>query len=1189
MPAHTGHRTSPSGGLLNQAIRAAACVVLLLCAASGPAVSQEAPHPAVQEAQPKLMVQLGHSDRVRSVSLSPDGRWLLTGGDENDRSARLWDARSSLELRSFVHERAVSAVAFTPDGGRFVTADAKGTIRLWSLETLSEIRRFQNAHGPVWSISLAGRKMLTGHNVRVAVLWDVDSGEELRTFVSDMSSSVSAALSQDGRLVATGTSGGNGFQGSPATLWDAGTGRVLQQFGQENEANEVAFSPDGRFILATGCGSVTRCRSGYEGRVWDIAARAQAIEFSGRSDGSRGVAFSPDGRWLLAGGTLRNATTGQKIRDLPGLSSAVAYSRDGHFAVAAGNHVTLGEAGNTSPLQRFQGDASALTGAVFSSDDRRLYVGTDNGQVQTWDLVKGTASEWIDAAESPSTVLFSDDGTRALRYRQPDRSYEVWELGTRDRVAQFPGGQQDEFVFSPDGRRVAISAPFVHFARIVDARQGELKRIPGASDVLPHAFSPDGSKLVTSSSGPNGVSGGALALWNVDSNNAPTQQLEGPTGWIRAATFSHDGAKILTGTVDGTATLWDAATGRKLSRVQHPPWITAVALSPSGDMMLTGGMDGSARVWDTKAGTWRPLGGHAGSLASVAFSHRGDRIVTAGKDGTTIVSDAATAERLLTLVNLPSGGWVGTTPDGRFDTNDLEEIKGLHWIMGDDPLRALPVEIFMRDYFEPRLLPKVLGGEKLAQLRPLGSLNRVQPRVDVVSVEPQRSLSGAGGGEVDTVRVTVEVSGGSQDYGMGSRRRRMLTDAYDLRLFRDGRLVGQWPEPGKGTDGRQEIDEWRKASRVPMELGHVTARHTFRVALPRRDPGKPVVFTAYAFNEDRVKSATARNDKFKVQGEAPRRKPRAYVVTVGVDTYDNPRRNLDFAAKDARDMATALSSIKDFEVVRVTLVSGKAGPGGAEVRQGTKANIRAVLDLLAGKSEGERARLKRLPGIDRNAVDGLTKATPDDLVIIAFSGHGYTEASGRFHLLPSDSGVEAEITPAVLAKFISSEDLSQWLRDVDAGQMAMIIDACHSAAVVDTPGFKPGPMGDRGLGQLAYDKGMMILAATQVSDVALEVRKIQQGLLTYALVQDGLEYEAPGSTRRADFDRNRWVSLKEWLQYGAQRVPSLYEDIRSGKLAVIRRDSTPADAGWRDALARSAQTPSLFDFQRAPFPVDLAP
>ena len=53
------------------------------------------------------------------------------------------------------------------------------------------------------------------------------------------------------------------------------------------------------------------------------------------------------------------------------------------------------------------------------------------------------------------------------------------------------------------------------------------------------------------------------------------------------------------------------------------------------------------------------------------------------------------------------------------------------------------------------------------------------------------------------------------------------------------------------------------------------------------------------------------------------------------------------------------------------------------------------------------------------------------------------------------------------------------LRDVDAGELALIVDDCHSAAAIEGTDFKPGPMGSRGLGQLSYDKGMRILTATR--------------------------------------------------------------------------------------------------------------
>src|SRR5262249_36855766 len=146
---------------------------------------------------------------------------------------------------------------------------------------------------------------------------------------------------------------------------------------------------------------------------------------------------------------------------------------------------------------------------------------------------------------------------------------------------------------------------------------------------------------------------------------------------------------------------------------------------------------------------------------------------------------------------------------------------------------------------------------------------------------------------------------------------------------------------------------------------------------------------------------------------------------------------------DAQDLSRALRQIQGYEVVTVPLVSGDDRTSKSD--NATKANIEAVLALLAGKDQPSRDRLMKAIG---QAAEKLKKASPDDLVILAFSGHGYTDPQARFYLLPSDSGTDSTITDASLQGFISSDELSQWLKDVDAGQMVMLIDACHSAASV---------------------------------------------------------------------------------------------------------------------------------------------
>jgi len=168
---------------------------------------------------------------------------------------------------------------------------------------------------------------------------------------------------------------------------------------------------------------------------------------------------------------------------------------------------------------------------------------------------------------------------------------------------------------------------------------------------------------------------------------------------------------------------------------------------------------------------------------------------------------------------------------------------------------------------------------------------------------------------------------------------------------------------------------------------------------------------------------------------------------------------------------------------------------------------------------------------------------------------------------------------------------------VDAGEMVMIVDACHSAASVEGEGFKPGPMGSRGLGQLAYDKGMRILTSTQSDDVALETDLTQQGLLSYALTHDGIQ------SGHADFKpRDKAITLSEWLEYGVDRVPKLYGEIAQKyqmvalnqlknihvgpgdrtRLLIFSRDGTTSSL-----KKGSNQQPSLFDFTRSRKPIVL--
>lgn len=548
-------------------------------------------------------------------------------------------------------------------------------------------------------------------------------------------------------------------------------------------------------------------------------------------------------------------------------------------------------------------------------------------------------------------------------------------------------------------------------------------------------------------------------------------------------------------------------------------------LSPTGKVYASATLDGkqAVRSVDSEAAlNYFPddlpaVTAVSGTLLADQFT------VTLHEDGGLAVWDISTRRWLARIFMSATGEWVVVDPEGRFDTSDIRGFNLARWSRADRPFESLSPEVFMRDYFEPRLLARLLARESFRPVRPLDKLNLNQPRVTIRAAR----LDGPG-------KASVEVEVASPDG----------TPVHDLRVFRDGQLVAWAPEQ---TGAMQTT--------VP---GQPLVFRFADIALPA---ARGVVFSAYAFNADGVRSEYSRVPL--EQAAAARATRRAFVLSIGVNRTENPNFDLDFAAADARRLNTALvrrlTGTGTFANVTGTqVISDDADRGGA-----SKANIRKAFAALARGQPGA-------PG-------------PDDTVVLSFSGHGVVDMEGIFHLMPHDIGPGRGKAVGLLSedfkRMIDSNELALWLRDIDAGDFVFIVDACHSAATVESADFKPGPMASRGLGQMAFDKGMRILAATQAIDVALEAQATQQGLLSYALVSEGLE------AFRADFKpQDRRIFLDEWLAFAVNRVPDLTREVRTGTFRAPTGTKGVAPVRPRNAQPLPAriplQRPSLFDFRQ---------
>jgi uncharacterized caspase-like protein len=116
-------------------------------------------------------------------------------------------------------------------------------------------------------------------------------------------------------------------------------------------------------------------------------------------------------------------------------------------------------------------------------------------------------------------------------------------------------------------------------------------------------------------------------------------------------------------------------------------------------------------------------------------------------------------------------------------------------------------------------------------------------------------------------------------------------------------------------------------------------------------------------------------------------------------------------------------------------------------------------------------------------------------------------------------------------------------------------------------------MNSKGLAQLAYEKGMYILTAAQSFQAAQEAARFGHGLLTYALVDEGLKQGA------ADAEpKDGSVLVREWLDFATDRVPKMQEEAmvealrsRGLKLAFVAGEESV-----EDPEKRNVQRPRIF-------------
>lgn len=488
-------------------------------------------------------------------------------------------------------------------------------------------------------------------------------------------------FSPDGSMLASLAPLGGGL-----TLWDTATGDLLSTHvegsfsGASPITVDVAFSPDGT-LLAVGRDDVVLLLDLTTGDWRGIQAAHEgltnAVAFIG--DGSSIATAGWDGTIQVhdvASGRLlatTDATSGQIVamRPSPDRARLVTGSDSGTVQLWDVTGSTVVPGATLAGLR----DA-ALSVAFDASGTRVAAIGFDGAAV--WDvrtIGPGETRTWVAAGPA----VFSPDGRLVASVDESGRHVEVlstatWEVAQTVTDVATPTGQVSGVDISPNGSTLATTT----IEDVEPGRWGHLELWDIGSGtrratIFDHplflggvTFSDDGQYLAVPTCGSPGSAGGVWSIedeaWEVILYDQPCGQslaLTGDAGMVAVDTELEDQPNVL---------IHETRTGDVVTAVSHAAmWRGGLDFSPDDSRLVSGGVDGTARVWDVATGErLLTLTGHTGPVEDVAYTPDGRRVVTASSDGTVRIWDADTGEMHVVLSGHADFADVSVSPDGRY-------------------------------------------------------------------------------------------------------------------------------------------------------------------------------------------------------------------------------------------------------------------------------------------------------------------------------------------------------------------------------------------------------------------------------------------------------------------------------------------------------------------------------------------